>query len=755
MTNSGGAGDYNSYYRRQGTTTSSNSVMSSEGDGRFAVGYVEEFEVTAAEEGGNRDVEEAKDGGDGAGGDVASSARATVSVVSASPGAGAVADREVSSPFAVRQGKSLTFSHICMSLEDKKKSKPATTNADEVDDRAGVASIEKLRGKVILDNVWGEAPAGKITAILGPSGSGKTSLLNVLSGRMADGTTTTSGGGGSDGNGGGGGSRTVRVSSERVCLNGKVVDPTNIAVRQTIAYVAQDDSLPVTATPREALFFSARMRCPRSSTDAELRALTDRMLDELHLTKCADTFIGGDLVKGVSGGERKRTSVGVELVTQPSLVFLDEPTSGLDSFNAMELVHVLKRVAAAGSAVLMTIHQPSSEIFGALDGMIVMKDGRVLFGGMRHDVSTYFAARGFACPPQYNPADYILTVSETNSTELLESLGFFAANPNDKSSSVLSVSDNGIGVRSGKSTKQREQDRERVRKESMSLTHSLIQASAEPKLGFGRQTTMLMWRELKHLKRNKKALAARTGMTLMVSVLGGIIFFQVGKSDFEEFINVQSTFGALVLSLLANVFSTALPSMISFPEERPVFLREFSTNHYTVQSYFCSRLAMEVLVTAGQVMVSSILTYFLMGFSATFGVFWAACYVLAMTSTALGVLIGCSVKDPGVAMEFLPLVFMPQILFSGFFIPPELIPIWLRWLNYVFPLVYAVKIAIVAQFDSGVCDGLKPNFCEQVMQNTNANPDDTWWYWIVLIGQFVFFRSAALLVLRLKANRYY
>lgn len=99
-----------------------------------------------------------------------------------------------------------------------------------------------------------------------------------------------------------------------------------MAVRKLIAFVAQDDSLQVTSTPREAIRFSAKLRLPRSTTDSQLDKLTERMITELGLTACADTMVGGELIKGISGGERKRTSVGVELVVKPALVFLDEPT---------------------------------------------------------------------------------------------------------------------------------------------------------------------------------------------------------------------------------------------------------------------------------------------------------------------------------------------------------------------------------------------------------------------------------------------
>lgn len=149
------------------------------------------------------------------------------------------------------------------------------------------------------------------------SGAGITSLLNILAGRAA--------------------SRGRITIDADVRLNNYSVDPTNVAVRQQIAFVAQDDSLQVTSTPREAIRFSAKLRLPRSTTDEEIETLVNRMLSELGLEDCADTIVGGALKKGISGGQRKRTSVGVELVTKPPLVFLDEPTSGLDSFSAVQL----------------------------------------------------------------------------------------------------------------------------------------------------------------------------------------------------------------------------------------------------------------------------------------------------------------------------------------------------------------------------------------------------------------------------------
>jgi ABC-type multidrug transport system ATPase subunit len=194
---------------------------------------------------------------------------------------------------------------------------------------------------------------------MGPSGAGKTSLLNVWAGRAA--------------------SRGPIRNDSDVRLNNFAVDPTDTRIRKHIAFVAQDDSLQVTSTPREAIYFSAKLRMPRSTPEANLRRLVEKMLKELGLMHCADTYVGGELIKGILRGERKRTLVGVELVVKPAMVFLDEPTSGLDSFSAVQLCQVLKKGVNAGASVLFTFHQPSSEIFNSFDRLILMNMGRVMF----------------------------------------------------------------------------------------------------------------------------------------------------------------------------------------------------------------------------------------------------------------------------------------------------------------------------------------------------------------------------------------
>ena len=200
-------------------------------------------------------------------------------------------------PFAQRVGKKLSWRNVNMTLV-----RPISLILNFLHlhyicfTHSCLVALQKTKNgeKRLLNNVWGEVPSTETTAIMGASGAGKTSLLNILAGRAR-----TRG--------------KIRIASD-VRLENYSVDPTDIKIRKSIAFVAQDDSLQITATPREAIRFSAKLRLPRSTTDSQLDLLTTRMLDELGLASCADTIVGGPLIKGLSGGERKRASVGVELV---------------------------------------------------------------------------------------------------------------------------------------------------------------------------------------------------------------------------------------------------------------------------------------------------------------------------------------------------------------------------------------------------------------------------------------------------------
>ena len=156
-------------------------------------------------------------------------------------------------------------------------------------------------------------------------------------------------------------------------------------------------------TCREALTFSAKLR--RKDTVHAQTAIINAVSESLKLDDCRDTRIGDDAIRGLSGGEKKRTSVGVELVVEPNLIFLDEPTSGLDSFTALKTMEILKGLTAdQGKQVIATVHQPSSEIFQMLDILVLLAKGHVVYYGPTTDVIAYF--------DRYGIFQFVFTVSE-------------------------------------------------------------------------------------------------------------------------------------------------------------------------------------------------------------------------------------------------------------------------------------------------------------------------------------------------------
>lgn len=558
---------------------------------------------------------------------------------------------------------------------------------------------EKNPPKEILKGLSGSFPPKTLTAIMGPSGSGKTSLLKVLTGRI-------------------GASRNLDLSGE-IELDHKLVDPTDIEVRRYLAYVEQEVSIPATCTPREAITFSARLRLDKSLTDADIATVVNDILDSLGLQDCADTLIGGGplMSGGLSGGEKKRVQCGVELVTNPEIVLLDEPTSGLDSYSAQSLMDVLKKIAEAGATVIVTIHQPPPPVVRKIDNTLLMLGGKILYNGpMGLPVEETFAEKGFPKPSDYNIADWMLQVAQTSSVEDLEKAGFFEEKV--------------------KKTRQ-----PRISTKTVSTTKAIEH------VGMAIQTRLLFDREIKKLRRDKLALIIKVSSSTIFGLLFGVIFFEVGKSDYVEYAEVLACFGGIANLFISTMFGVANSSLMGFPKDRPVFLREYSTNHYSIIPYSLSKFTVECVEIFLQVFFQVVVGFFLMGFQMSFFYFFALNFLLGIVCASIGAFIGSSFEDPNVALEFIPALIVPQLLFSGFFIQTSLIPEILRWAQYLCSLTYAIRLSLFYEF--GECTTAS---CENLLENNGVNQLDPLWYWIILLGFAVVFRVTALISLKGKAS---
>ncbi|KAA8536439.1 hypothetical protein F0562_028917 [Nyssa sinensis] len=247
----------------------------------------------------------------------------------------------------------------------------------------------------ILQGLTGYASPGQVLAIMGPSGCGKSTLLDALAGRLGSNT---------------------RQSGD-ILFNGCKQSLTY----GTSAYVTQDDTLITTLTVREAVYYSAQLQLPNSMSKSEKKERAEMTIREMGLQDCMNTRIGGWGAKGLSGGQKRRVSICIEILTRPKLLFLDEPTSGLDSAASY---YVMSRIARPdkreGRTIITSIHQPSTEVFALFHNLCLLSSGKVVYFGPASAANEFFSLNGFPCPTLQNPSDHFLRTINKDFDEDIE-----------------------------------------------------------------------------------------------------------------------------------------------------------------------------------------------------------------------------------------------------------------------------------------------------------------------------------------------
>mmetsp|Transcript_4870 Transcript_4870/g.7372 ORF Transcript_4870/g.7372 Transcript_4870/m.7372 type:complete len:623 (-) Transcript_4870:79-1947(-) len=507
-----------------------------------------------------------------------------------------------------------------------------------------------VKKRVILDSVNGKVKPGQVCALMGPSGAGKSTLLNLLAGRVKP-------------------SATKQISGS-VFLNGKHVDP--LLYRKKIAYVMQDDALVATATPREAFELSARLRLPSETSQTEVKRIVDHLIDSLGLTHVQDSLIGSHLIRGLSGGERKRVSIGVELVTSPDLLFLDEPTSGLDSYTSYKLVVLLRGLARCNSTILCTIHSPSSETFAEFDKIMLLSRGNVVYNGAVSNISNVFSI-----PALTNPADYIMHLAQVQTT--------LPHYDEDETAEIQ------IG------------DSPRVPLGDGEMQHSGISLLArKSRVPFLTELWMLLLRELRNMYRNKTALRTRIVVAVVQNMLFSMVFLWAGNFDSKTY-TVMAHFASFANVIFTALFAAGEPVLMELPFEKVVFFREYSTGTYSAAAYLLSKIIVEIPLSLLMSFLIVLITYFLQSWHGNFLWFVVAIWLLMLVAVSFSWVVGAWASSGEQAMNILPIVFVPQLLFAGFFLSLEQIPIWLRWVSNVVPIRYAMNIALLTEFGGDMC----------------------------------------------------
>ncbi|XP_004234313.1 ABC transporter G family member 11 [Solanum lycopersicum] len=411
----------------------------------------------------------------------------------------------------------------------------------------------------VLEGLTGYAEPGTFTALMGPSGSGKSTLLDALSGRLASNA----------------------FLSGRVLLNGRKA---NLSFG-TAAYVTQDDTLIGTLTVRETISYSARLRLPDRMPWLEKRTLIESTIIEMGLQDCADTVIGNWHLRGISGGEKRRVSIALEILMRPRLLFLDEPTSGLDSASAFFVTQTLRGLSRDGRTVIASIHQPSSEVFELFDRLYLLSGGKTVYFGQASEAYEFFAQAGFPCPALRNPSDHFLRCINSDFDKVKATLKGsmklrFESNedPLDKTTTAEAIR---ILVDYYRRSQYSYSANERV--EEMSKVKGTVLDSGGSQASFFMQAYTLTKRSFVNMSRDFGYYWLRLVIYLVVTICIGTIYLNVGTG----YSSILAR-GACASFVFGFVTFMSIGGFPSFVEDMKVFQRERMNGHYGVFAFVVS-----------------------------------------------------------------------------------------------------------------------------------------------------------------------
>ncbi|GAB2283355.1 ATP-binding cassette sub- G member 1 [Dionaea muscipula] len=509
------------------------------------------------------------------------------------------------------------------------------------------------RQRTILEGVTGYAQPGEVLAIMGPSGCGKSTLLDALAGRLGS---------------------NIRKTGE-ILANGR---KKALTYATNSAYVTQDDSLMSTLSVREAVYYSAELQLPRSMSKREKLERADMVIKEMGLQDSTETRIGGWSKGGISGGQRRRVSICIEILTRPRLLFLDEPTSGLDSAASYHVMsRIIKLAEKDRRTIIASIHQPGSEVFELFHNLCLLSCGRLVYFGPTLAANKFFADSGFPCPSFRNPSDhYLRTINNDFDLDAQDDI--------EKESSGRSRAQDAINflVMSYEFSEIYHQVQHRVQLISQQ-GGEMIFAKKGSESSFINQSIVLTRRSFVNMYRDLGYYWLRFGIYIAICLCIGTIFLDIGNSPSS----IQAR--ASMLNFVANLLTLmAIGSFPSFVEDMKIFQRERLNGHYGVGAYVIGNTLSSIPFLIINTLIPGVIAYYLVGLQRGFThfVYFAMIlYAAVMLVESLMMVIASVVPDflmgiiSGAGLQGV------TILTSGFYRLPDDIPkpLWKYPMYYI------------------------------------------------------------------------
>ena len=523
--------------------------------------------------------------------------------------------------------------------------------------------------KRILNDVSGMAGRmddvrGGMCARMGPSGAGKTTLLDRLSGRL---------------------SSNVYDSAGEIFMNGKVASVEDM--RAVSGYVIDEDVLPGTATVYEHLLFHAKLRLPAETRQSTIRKRVRATMQILGIEKLADSFIGDQFQRGLSGGEKRRVSIATELLMSPGIMFLDEPTTGLDSTNAAKVVDILSGLGAMGTTVLLSIHQPRPDIFRLLDRVLVLSgDGSVVYSGPSALASAHFNSMSFVSLPSadLHIADYMLdVVLKSPRSDVKRMVQAFTES--EVAESALLIADTLT-----------------IRYEDSDEPPLIVPKYVSPYV----KQVCLLWQRLARVTfRHPFLLMLHFASTAGMSIALGLIFWNSGRDTG----GIQNRMGVLFFIILYLTLMS-LSSLPIWKEDQILFRRERASGVYGTNAYFTAVVLFDVVILrVTPPLLFAFITYWMVGLHANLTSALCCALILIMTNVAASALCMCvGIVSPSNASANVIglLALLISILCGGFLLnkqdPHSGGSVAVTWLEDLSFVNYAFEALLINEFlDAG------------------------------------------------------
>lgn len=640
--------------------------------------------------------------------------------------------------------------------------------------------------KTILKDVSGRLRSGELTAIMGPSGAGKSTLLNILTGYKTTGMIGS------------------------ITMNGHERNLSQF--RKLSAYIMQDNQLHGNLTVDEAMSVAASLKIGEKPVDERDDIITE-ILETLGLVDHRKT-----MTSGLSGGQKKRLSIALELVSNPPIMFFDEPTSGLDSSSCFQCISLLKTLASGGRTIICTIHQPSARLFEMFDHLYTLAEGQCVYQGSTKQLVPFMKTLGLHCPSYHNPASFIIEVScgeygdnirklvnaiangqndirnelsfpavtaadgLNNATKTLNENGADSAAANKSTinetsnSDVDKFADSNKGNANGNLLLQNAMNvvaKEKQNtvmipietdKPSDNASSALLDDSIcvpQPRYGTSElnQFFIILKRNLLFSRRDWTLMYLRLFAHILVGLLIGGLYFNIGNDGAK----VLSNLGFLFFNMLFLMYTSMTITILSFPLEMPVLLKENFNRWYSLRSYYLAITLSDIPFQTVFCIIYITIVYFMTSQPLEFfryGMFLGACLLVSFVAQSVGLVVGAAMNvQNGVFLA--PVMSVPFLLFSGFFVSFDAIPVYLRWITYLSYIRYGFEGTALATYSFGreklkcfqvYCHFKSPETTleELDMVNSNFTMDI-----IALVIIFIILRIAAFLFLRwkLKSNR--